>query len=82
MFPWATIPYAELYTRINVYACFMPESSCQRKPFAFAFDMQGRLLGVTEYPRLYFVGLPWLHNAKSGLLFGVGEDGAYIGWGY
>jgi len=27
---------------------------------------------------LYFVGLPWLHNAKSGLLYGVGEDAAYI----
>ena len=34
--------------------------------------------GVSEYPGLYFVGLPWLHNAKSGLLYGVGEDAAYI----
>ena len=24
------------------------------------------------------MGLPWLHNAKSGLLYGVGEDAAYI----
>jgi len=34
--------------------------------------------GVTDYPGLYFVGLPWLHNAKSGLLFGVAEDAAHI----
>jgi putative flavoprotein involved in K+ transport len=34
--------------------------------------------GVTSYPGLYFVGLPWLHNAKSGLLFGVSEDAAHI----
>ena len=34
--------------------------------------------GVTNYPGLYFVGLPWLHNAKSGLIYGVGEDAAYI----
>ena len=34
--------------------------------------------GVSEYAGLYFVGLPWLHNAKSGLLYGVGEDAAYI----
>jgi putative flavoprotein involved in K+ transport len=34
--------------------------------------------GVTKYPGLYFVGLPWLRNAKSGLLFGVGEDAAHI----
>jgi len=34
--------------------------------------------GVTNYPGLYFVGLPWLHNAKSGLIYGVGDDAAYI----
>ena len=40
------------------------------------FPIQKR--GVTDYPGLYFVGLPWLHNAKSGLLYGAGEDAAYI----
>jgi putative flavoprotein involved in K+ transport len=34
--------------------------------------------GATSYPGLYFVGLPWLHNAKSGLLFGVSEDAAHV----
>jgi len=34
--------------------------------------------GVTEYPGLYFVGLPFLHTLKSGLLFGVGDDAAHI----
>jgi putative flavoprotein involved in K+ transport len=34
--------------------------------------------GITDYPGLYFVGLPWLHTAKSGLLFGVGDDAASI----
>jgi putative flavoprotein involved in K+ transport len=34
--------------------------------------------GVTRYPGLYFVGLPWLHTNKSGLLFGVGDDAAHI----
>lgn len=27
---------------------------------------------------LYFLGLPWLHNRRSGILFGVGDDAAYI----
>jgi putative flavoprotein involved in K+ transport len=36
--------------------------------------------GVTKYAGLYFVGLPWLHSAKSGLLHGVSEDAAYIVW--
>lgn len=40
------------------------------------FPVQQR--GVTAYPGLYFIGLPWLHTQKSGLLAGVGEDAAYI----
>jgi putative flavoprotein involved in K+ transport len=34
--------------------------------------------GITDYPGLYWVGLPWLHTAKSGLLFGVGNEAAAI----
>lgn len=34
--------------------------------------------GVTVFPGLYFVGLPWLFKMKSGLLIGVGEDAEYI----
>ncbi len=30
--------------------------------------------GVTAYPGLYFIGLPWLHNAKSGFC----DDAAYV----
>ena len=40
------------------------------------FPIQRR--GATVYAGLYFAGLPWLHNAKSGLLFGVGQDAAHI----
>lgn len=34
--------------------------------------------GVTGQPGLYFVGLPWLHNQRSGLLSGVGDDAAHV----
>jgi putative flavoprotein involved in K+ transport len=34
--------------------------------------------GVTTCRGLFFVGLPWLHNAKSGLIYGVGDDAAYV----
>ena len=34
--------------------------------------------GVTAYDGLYFLGLPWLHNRRSGILFGVGDDAAYL----
>jgi putative flavoprotein involved in K+ transport len=45
------------------------------------FDRTGFPLhrrGVTASPGLYFLGLPWLHTRKSGLLFGVGEDAAFL----
>jgi putative flavoprotein involved in K+ transport len=34
--------------------------------------------GVTGYPGLYFLGLPWLYTGKSGLVSGVGDDAAHI----
>ena len=34
--------------------------------------------GVTRFPGLYFVGLPWLHKLKSSFLFGLGEDAAFV----
>lgn len=34
--------------------------------------------GVTNYPGLFFIGLPWLYKYKSGQLFGVGEDAEFI----
>jgi putative flavoprotein involved in K+ transport len=46
-----------------------------------AFDEDGYPMqkrGVTEYPGLYFVGLPFLHTVKSGLLAGVGDDAAHV----
>ena len=34
--------------------------------------------GVTNCQNLYFLGLHWMHTFKSGVLFGVGEDAAYL----
>jgi putative flavoprotein involved in K+ transport len=45
------------------------------------FDDDGYPLqkrGVTEYPGLYFIGLPFLHTSQSGLLAGVGDDAAHV----
>ena len=46
-----------------------------------AFDSDGfpiQKRGVTDHPGLYFVGLPWLHNARSGLLSGLAQDAGHI----
>jgi putative flavoprotein involved in K+ transport len=40
------------------------------------FPIQTR--GASPYPGLFFVGLPWLHTAKSGLIYGLAEDARYI----
>ena len=45
------------------------------------FDEDGYPLqkhGVTEFPGLYFIGLPFLPTIKSGLLAGVGEVAEYV----
>ena len=34
--------------------------------------------GVTNYRGLYFVGLPWMPDEKSGFLIGVGDSARYI----
>jgi putative flavoprotein involved in K+ transport len=43
---------------------------------ADGYPIQAR--GVTAYKGLFFVGLPWLHDGKSGLIYGVGGDAAYV----
>ena len=40
------------------------------------FPVQTR--GVSAHRGLFFVGLPWLHTAKSGLIYGIGEDASFI----
>jgi putative flavoprotein involved in K+ transport len=45
------------------------------------FDQEGRPVhtrGVSDQPGLYFVGFPWLHSRKSGIIAGVDEDAGYI----
>lgn len=34
--------------------------------------------GVSEFPGLYFVGMPFINTMKSGLLMGIGADAKYI----
>ncbi len=43
---------------------------------AYGFPIQQR--GVTRFPGLYFLGMNFLYNRKSGILLGVGEDAAHI----
>ncbi|HAF47860.1 MAG TPA: hypothetical protein DCL08_01295 [Anaerolineaceae bacterium] len=45
------------------------------------FDSDGyplHIRGVTNYPCLYFIGLPFLHTGLSGVIAGIGPDAEYI----
>jgi putative flavoprotein involved in K+ transport len=45
------------------------------------FDQAGNPVhqrGITAFPGLYFLGLHWLYKRKSALLYGVGEDAAFV----
>jgi putative flavoprotein involved in K+ transport len=45
------------------------------------FDQDGfpiQSSGITYYPGLYFVGIPWMPSEKSGFLIGVGESARHI----
>jgi len=43
---------------------------------AMGFPMQKR--GISDFPGLYFLGLPWLYTRKSGILYGAGEDAQHV----
>lgn len=45
------------------------------------FDDDGAMIhkqGITDFPGLYVVGLPWQRNLKSSLIYGAGEDAEYV----
>lgn len=46
-----------------------------------AIDADGRpvhVRGVSPVPGIYFLGLPWLHTRKSGIIHGIDEDARWI----
>ncbi len=62
-----------------VWACgFLFDFSLVKLPVLDEFGFPVTRRGVTRFPGLYFIGMPWLHTQKSGLLAGVGEDAAYL----
>ncbi len=45
------------------------------------FDEFGRPIhrrGVSPIPGLFFLGFPWLHTRKSGIIFGIDEDARHL----
>ena len=42
----------------------------------FGFPVTQR--GKTRFPGLFFLGMPWLYQQRSGLLLGVGDDAACV----
>lgn len=34
--------------------------------------------GISSVPGIYFLGFPWLHSRKSGIIHGINEDARFI----
>ncbi len=34
--------------------------------------------GISRVPGIYFIGFPWLHSRKSGIIYGIDEDARFI----
>jgi putative flavoprotein involved in K+ transport len=74
-------PVAHGITAIVWAAGYRFDFSLLDCPGIALFDEDGypvQQRGVAAQPGLYFIGLPWLHKQRSGLLSGVGADAAYI----
>ena len=57
---------------------YLADFSFEKLPVIDADGYPRQKRGVSEYEGLYFLGMPWLHNRRSGILFGVGDDAAYL----
>ena len=57
---------------------YVVDFSLVRLPILDADGYPIQTRGVTHFEGLYFLGLPWLYSRRSGLLFGVGEDAAFL----
>ena len=45
------------------------------------FDEEGNPIhnrGISTEEGIYFVGFPWLNSRKSGIIYGIEEDAAYV----
>ncbi|MDQ2853706.1 MAG: NAD(P)-binding domain-containing protein [Chloroflexota bacterium] len=57
---------------------YRPDFAWVRLPFVDADGYPIQRRGVTPVAGLYVLGLDWLHNAKSGLFAGIGDDATYL----
>jgi putative flavoprotein involved in K+ transport len=74
-----SIDLAEAGISTIIWACgYTFDFSMVRLPVTdeYGFPITNR--GITEHPGLYFLGMPWISKAKSGLFMGIAEDAAYI----
>ncbi len=62
-----------------IWACgYQYDLSILPFPMLNKFGFPDTQRGVSRYPGLYFIGIPFQSKLKSGFLFGVAEDAAYI----
>jgi putative flavoprotein involved in K+ transport len=61
-----------------IWACGYSIDSLIQLPVLDSYGYPITDRGVTRYPGLYFLGMPWMNKFKSGFLMGVGESAQYL----
>lgn len=61
-----------------IWACGYTMESLVKLPVmdSYGFPITNR--GVTQFPGLFFLGMPWMNKFKSGLLMGISESAQYL----
>ena len=61
-----------------IWACGYAMESLVKLPVmdSYGFPITNR--GVTQFPGLFFLGMPWMNKFKSGLLVGIAESAQYL----
>jgi putative flavoprotein involved in K+ transport len=64
---------------VIIWACgYLLDYSLVQLPLLDSYGYPSADRGVTQYPGLYLLGIPWMNMFKSGLLMGIGESAQYL----
>ncbi len=65
--------------KVIIWACgYSFDYSLVRLPVLDAYGYPVTDRGVTRFPGLYFLGMPWMNKFSTGLLMGIGDSARYL----
>lgn len=74
----SAVDLAENGIQSIIWACGYSMENLVHLPVMDSYGFPIANQGVTQYPGLYFLGMPWMNKFKSGLLMGIAESAQYL----